>query len=59
MSGAATDHAVQLRLPLRLVAERPLWRAMSDRLCPRCAIRYLPLAGACACETVDMPQCLP
>lgn len=25
---------------------------MSGRICPRCHVRYLPLAGACACGHV-------
>lgn len=52
----------QIALPLRLVAvnhdlavRRPA-HTMSDTICLRCRIRYLPVRGACQCVAAEQDR---
>ena len=38
------------------MTDHPLWPAMSDRLCPDCRVRYLPLRGPCLCVELAKEQ---
>lgn len=43
---------------IREVAEVFFSRTMSDAICPRCRVRYLPIGGSCICGEPFKPSAI-